>query len=166
MTLRGWSRNEWLGFLNGCGVSIGDGFMNVTVVMAGFAARLGAPNWVIGLLPAIAGGGWMLPQLLVAARVRGLPYKLPVYRSAAFVRAATYVAMVLIAAAFAMRPSRGRRIAAMVLGGFGAGLGLFFLRNLTQVLGEAGEVPPAFAAFTPPLVAALLALTVLLRMEE
>ena len=50
MTLRGWSRNEWLGFLNGCGVSIGDGFMNVTVVMAGFAARLGAPNWVIGRL--------------------------------------------------------------------------------------------------------------------
>ena len=54
----------------------------------------------------------------------------------------------------------------LVLTAFIAGVALFFLRNLTQVLGEAGEVPPAFAAFTPPLVAALLALTVLLRLEE
>ena len=97
-SLKGWNRNEWLGFLNGCGVSIGDGFMSVTVVMAGFAARLGAPNWVIGLLPAIAGGGWMLPQLLVAARVRPLAYKLPIYRSAAFVRTSMYIIMVLVTA--------------------------------------------------------------------
>ncbi|MFC5847778.1 MFS transporter [Deinococcus petrolearius] len=102
---RAWDRNERLGILNGWAVFTGDGFLNVSVVVSGFAARLGAPNWVIGLLPAIAGGGWMLPQLLVAARVRSAPYKLPVYRSAAFVRAATYVAMVLIAALLADRPS-------------------------------------------------------------
>jgi len=58
----------------------------VTVVVAGFASRLGASNAVIGLLPAIAQGGWMLPQILVASRVRALAYKLPVYRSAALVR--------------------------------------------------------------------------------
>ncbi|MFD1729992.1 hypothetical protein ACFSC4_00970 [Deinococcus malanensis] len=69
----GWNRNERLGILNGWAVFTGDGFMSVSVVVAGFAARLGAPNWVIGLLPAIAGGGWMLPQLLVAARVRPWP---------------------------------------------------------------------------------------------
>ena len=72
----------------------------------------------------------------------------------------------LIAAAFAMRPSRGRRIAAMVLGGFGAGLGLFFLRNLAQVLGETGQVPPAMAAFAPIAVAVMLALALLLKLEE
>ena len=70
---RTWTSNERLGILNGWAVFLGDGFLNVTVVVAGFAARLGAPNWVIGLLPGIAGGGWMLPQLLVAARVRGPP---------------------------------------------------------------------------------------------
>ena len=75
-------------------------------------------------------------------------------------------AMVLIAAAFAMRPTRGRRIAAMVLGGFGAGLALFFLRNLAQVLGETGQVPPVMAAFAPVAVAVMLALALLLKLEE
>ncbi|WP_288481733.1 MFS transporter [uncultured Deinococcus sp.] len=102
---RSWDRNERLGILNGWAVFAGDGFLNVSVVISGFAARLGAPNWVIGLLPAIAGGGWMLPQLLIAARVRSAPYKLPVYRSAAFIRAATYVSMVLIAAFLADQPA-------------------------------------------------------------
>lgn len=100
-----WNRNEWLGILNGWAVFMGDGFLSISVVTAGFVARLGAPNWVIGLLPAIAGGGWMLPQLLVAARVRALPYKLPVYQSAAFVRTSSYISMILIAALLADRPA-------------------------------------------------------------
>ncbi|MFK7600690.1 MFS transporter [Deinococcus sp. SM5_A1] len=100
-----WDRNEQLGILNGWGVFIGDGFLNVTVVVAGFASKLGAPNWVIGLLPAIAGGGWMLPQLLVAARVRSLPHKLPVYRSAAAIRTLSYLSMALIAAFLAGQPA-------------------------------------------------------------
>ena len=87
----GWDRNYRLGIWNGLLVSVGDGFLSVTVVLAGFASRLGASNAVIGLLPAIAMGGWMLPQILVAARVRALPYKLPVYRSAALIRALSYV---------------------------------------------------------------------------
>lgn len=78
--------------------------MSVSVVMAAFAARLGAPNWVIGLLPAIAGGGWMLPQLIVASRVRVRAYKLPVYRSAAFIRAAMYIVMVLVTAFLSNQP--------------------------------------------------------------
>jgi hypothetical protein len=100
-----WTPNERLGILNGWVVFVGDGFFSVSVVVAGFAARLGAPNFVIGLLPAIAGGGWMLPQLLVASRVRSLPYKLPVYRSAALVRMLTYLAMVVIAATLAGQPT-------------------------------------------------------------
>lgn len=99
------NRNERLGILNGWLVFLGDGFLSVSVVVAGFAARLGAPNAVIGLLPAIAGGGWMLPQLLVASRVRGLPHKLPVYRSAALVRMLTYLAMVVVAATLAGQPA-------------------------------------------------------------
>lgn len=100
-----WNRNEWLGILNGWAVFIGDGFMSSTVVIAGFATRLGAPNWMIGLLPGIAFGGWLLPQLFIASRVRGRPYKLPVYRSAALVRTATYIAMILITAFLADQPA-------------------------------------------------------------
>ena len=39
---RTWTSNERLGILNGWAVFLGDGFLNVTVVVAGFAARLGA----------------------------------------------------------------------------------------------------------------------------
>ncbi len=75
-------------------------------------------------------------------------------------------AMVMVAAAFTMRPMRGRRVGLLVLAAFAAGVGLFFLRNLAQVLGEAGQIPPTLAAVTPPLVAALLALALLLRLED
>ena len=50
--------------------------------------------------------------------------------------------------------------------GFGAGLALFFLRNLAQVLGETGQVPPVMAAFAPVAVAVMLALALLLKLEE
>ncbi|TSA87370.1 MFS transporter [Deinococcus detaillensis] len=92
------AQNYRWGIVNGFLASTGDGFFNASVVLAGFAARLGASNAVIGLLPAIAQGGWMLPQILVAAKVRALPYKLPVYRSSASVRIGSYLAMVLITA--------------------------------------------------------------------
>ncbi|ACO45636.1 MFS transporter [Deinococcus deserti] len=135
-----WNRNERLGILNGWAVFTGDGFMSVSVVVAGFAARLGAPNWVIGLLPAIAGGGWMLPQLLVAARVRPLPYKLPVYRSAALVRTVTYLAMVLVAAFLADTPTLclSLFVLAMLINALASGVsGLPFLEVVSKT------VPPA-----------------------
>ena len=132
-----------------------------------------------------------LPTELTAARIRdgfGAPDAIPVWQLPGFIRGLESAgfsamrhrvwlqmelarpflmgAMVLIAAAFAMRPTRGRRIAAMVLGGFGAGLALFFLRNLAQVLGETGQVPPVMAAFAPVAVAVMLALALLLKLEE
>ncbi|WP_169745416.1 MFS transporter [Deinococcus radiopugnans] len=132
-----WDRNERLGILNGWGVFIGDGFLNVTVVVSGFASRLGAPNWVIGLLPAIAGGGWMLPQLLVAARVRSLPHKLPVYRSAATVRTLTYLAMALIAAFLADQPALCLTlfVLAMLINSLASGVaGLPFLEVVSKIV--------------------------------
>ena len=119
---KAWDDNYRLGIWNGWLVAVGDGFLSVTVVLAGFAARLGASNVVIGLLPAIAQGGWMLPQILVAARVRALPYKLPIYRSAALVRTSSYVAMVLVAALLAGRPALCLTLFCLGDGGERAGL--------------------------------------------
>ncbi|PTA69857.1 MFS transporter [Deinococcus arcticus] len=132
-----WNRNERLGIANGWAVFLGDGFLSVSVVVTAFAAKLGAPNWVIGLLPAIAAGGWMLPQLLVAARVRALPYKLPVYRSAALVRTATYVAMVLTAALLSHQPALCLTlfILAMSLNALASGVsGLPFLEVVSKTV--------------------------------
>ncbi|SMB93047.1 MFS transporter [Deinococcus hopiensis] len=132
-----WNANERLGILNGWLVFLGDGFLNVSVVVAGFAARLDAPNAVIGLLPAIAGGGWMLPQLLVAARVRSLEYKLPVYRSAALVRTSAYLAMVLVAATLTAHPALCLTlfVLAMLINALASGVsGLPFLEVVSKTV--------------------------------
>ncbi|WP_103173134.1 LPS export ABC transporter permease LptG [Paracoccus sp. SY] len=75
-------------------------------------------------------------------------------------------AMVMIAAAFTMQHVRGRNTGGAVLLAFGAGIGLFFLRNLAQVLGDNGQVPPWLSGWTPPLVGGLLALTLILARED
>ena len=134
---RPWDRNYRLGVWNGWLATTGDGFLSVTVVVAGFAARLGASNAMIGLLPAIAQGGWMLPQMLVAARVRSNPYKLPTYRSAALVRTVSYLMMVLAAALLAGRPALCLLVftLAMIVNALASGVsGLPFLEVCSKII--------------------------------
>ena len=47
-----------------------------------------------------------------------------------------------------------------------AGFALFFLRNFAQVLGENGQIPVALAVWTPPVASMLLAVGVLLHLED
>ncbi len=75
-------------------------------------------------------------------------------------------AMVLIAAAFTIQHMRGRNTGIAVLLAFAGGIGLFFLRNMAQVLGDNGQVPPVLAAWAPPLAGALLALGLILHRED
>ena len=75
-------------------------------------------------------------------------------------------AMVLIAAAAAMRHARVARTGAMVLAALLGGFALFFLRNFAQVLGENGQIPIAIAAWSPPLAGLLLALGLILHLED
>jgi lipopolysaccharide export system permease protein len=75
-------------------------------------------------------------------------------------------AMVLVAAGFTMRHARFGRTGQMVLLAILCGFALFFLRNFGQVLGENGQIPVALAAWTPPLVAGLLSLGLLLHVED
>ncbi|WP_134681168.1 LPS export ABC transporter permease LptG [Paracoccus ravus] len=132
-----------------------------------------------------------LPTDLTAARIRdsfGRPEAIPVWQLPAFIRGLEragfsaqrhkvwlqmelalpllMAAMVAIAAAFTMRHLRGRKMGALVLGAFGCGVALFFLRNLAQVLGDNGQIPPFLAGWTPPIVALLFALGALLRLED
>ncbi|MFO1139487.1 MAG: LPS export ABC transporter permease LptG [Paracoccus sp. (in: a-proteobacteria)] len=132
-----------------------------------------------------------LPTDLTAARIRdsfGKPEAVPVWQLPAFIRGLEragfsaqrhkvwlqielaqpllLAAMVAIAAVFTMRHMRGRRTGIMVLCAFGCGIGLFFLRNLAQVLGDNGGIPPALAGWAPPIAALFLALGALLRLED
>lgn len=75
-------------------------------------------------------------------------------------------AMVLVAAGFTMRHARSGRTGLMVLFAILGGFSIFFLRNFAQVLGESGQIPVVMAAWAPPLAATLLAIGLLLHVED
>lgn len=77
-----------------------------------------------------------------------------------------YAAMVMLAAVFTMRHTRFGRTGIMVLMALGLGLGLFFLRNFAQVLGENGQIPVPLAAWSPPAIGILTALALMLHLED
>jgi lipopolysaccharide export system permease protein len=75
-------------------------------------------------------------------------------------------AMVLVAAGFTMRHVRFGKTGQMVLYAILSGFALFFLRNFAQALGESGQIPVPLAAWTPPAAAVMLALGLLLHLED
>ncbi|EAQ03473.1 permease, YjgP/YjgQ family protein [Pseudooceanicola batsensis HTCC2597] len=76
------------------------------------------------------------------------------------------VAMVLIAAAFTMRHVRFGKTGIAVLSAIMLGFALYYVRNFVQILGENGQIPVALAAWAPPVASVLLALGLLLHMED
>lgn len=75
-------------------------------------------------------------------------------------------AMVLLGAAFTMRHVRAGGTGVAVLSAVMLGFALFYIRNFAQILGENGQIPILLAAWAPPVASVLLALGVLLNMEE
>ncbi|MBL8834987.1 MAG: LPS export ABC transporter permease LptG [Alphaproteobacteria bacterium] len=76
------------------------------------------------------------------------------------------VAIVLVAATFSLRlPRRGG--AAIILGiGIGVGFAIFLVSNIVAAFGRGGIVPPALAAWAPPVIWSLLATASLLHLED
>jgi lipopolysaccharide export system permease protein len=79
---------------------------------------------------------------------------------------ALFTAMVLIGAAFALRPARFGQVGVMMLLAVLAGFSLYFLKDFAESLGASGAIPLIAAAWTPPLAAILLALGLLLHLED
>lgn len=76
------------------------------------------------------------------------------------------VALVLIGAGFTMRHSRLGRTGIAVLAAILLGFGLYYIRNFAQILGENGQIDPMLAAWVPPVASLLLALGLILHMED
>ena len=76
------------------------------------------------------------------------------------------MAMVLIGAGFTMRHTRFGRTGIMVLMALMVGLGLYFIRNFAQILGENGQIPIPLSAWAPPLAGILASLSLLLHLED
>jgi len=74
--------------------------------------------------------------------------------------------MVLIAAAFSMRPSRMGGTLSLVVFAIAAGFVLYMITQISSALGESGKAPLILAAWGPALIATLLAITGLLHLED
>jgi lipopolysaccharide export system permease protein len=79
---------------------------------------------------------------------------------------ALFAAMVLIGSAFALRPQRFGQTGVMILLAVLAGFALYFLKDFAESLGGRGQIPLIVAAWTPPVAAILLAIALLLHLED
>lgn len=110
---------------------------------------------------------WQLPEFIDGLERAGFSAaRHRVWLQTELARPFLMAAMIVIAAAFTMQHVRGRNTGGAVLLAFGAGIALFFLRNLAQVLGDNGQITPLMAGWTPPLVGALLAFALILKRED
>lgn len=99
-------RNYWLGVANGVLYGVGESLSSPGLVLALLVRQLGGSLALVGLLPALQSGGYLLPQLLVSGSIQAMPYKLWLYRRAAFGRVAIFILMlVVIFSAASLPPS-------------------------------------------------------------
>lgn len=112
-------------------------------------------------------GFWHLRSFIAdmeASGFSGLRHRL--FLQSELAKPALFAAMVLIGAAFALRPSRFGQTGAMVLLAILAGFSLYFLKDFAETLGARGQIPLLVAAWIPSVAAILLALGLLLHLED
>ncbi len=74
--------------------------------------------------------------------------------------------MALVAAGFSMRPSRKGGATRMLISGVGCGFALFMVSEVADQFGTSGAVPVVLAAWAPAVAGMLLALALLLHLED
>ncbi|WP_282025867.1 LPS export ABC transporter permease LptG [Limimaricola cinnabarinus] len=110
---------------------------------------------------------WKLPGFIERLKAAGFTARRhQVFLQTELAQPAFLTAMLLIGAGFTMRHQRGGRVGVMVLGAILLSFGVYFLRNFAQILGENGQIPPALAAWAPPVAAILSSLGLLLHLED
>ncbi|AHJ64099.1 putative membrane spanning protein [Granulibacter bethesdensis] len=74
--------------------------------------------------------------------------------------------MALVAAGFSMRPSRRGGVAKMIGSGVAAGFCLFVVSKVAEEFGQSGTVPVVLAAWAPSVAGLMLAVALLLHLED
>jgi lipopolysaccharide export system permease protein len=110
---------------------------------------------------------WDLPAYIARLETAGFSARRhSVWLHMEIARPLFLVGMLLIGASFTMRHVRfggtGQALIVSVVFGFG----LYYVRNFAQILGETGQIPILFAAYAPPLATILLAMGIILHMED
>ena len=74
--------------------------------------------------------------------------------------------MALVSAGFSMRPARRGGVSRMIGSGVAAGFALFTISKVAAQFGQSGALPPVMAAWAPAGAGLLLAITLLLHLED
>ncbi len=74
--------------------------------------------------------------------------------------------MTLVSAGFSMRPTRRGGVAQMIGSGVAAGFMLFVVSKVTEEFGQSGTLPAMLAAWAPALAGLMLAVALLLHLED
>lgn len=112
-------------------------------------------------------GFWDLPRFIQQMEDSGFSgVKHRLFLQTELAKPALYAAMVLIGAAFAMRPTRFGQTGVMILLAVLAGFALYFFKDFAESLGGQGDIPIVVAAWSPPFAAILLAISLLLHLED
>ncbi len=74
--------------------------------------------------------------------------------------------MALVSAGFSMRPTRRGGVAQMIGSGVAAGFLLFVVSKVTEEFGQSGALPAILAAWAPAVAGLLLAVSLLLHLED
>jgi lipopolysaccharide export system permease protein len=110
---------------------------------------------------------WDLPTFIAGLEEAGFSARSHiVWYNMELARPLFLVAMVLVGAAFTMRPTRLGRTGVSVLSAILLGFGLYYVRNFAQIMGDNGQLAPVIAAWVPPTASILLALGLVLHMED
>lgn len=110
---------------------------------------------------------WDLPDFIAQLEEAGFSARRhAVWLQMELARPLFLVAMVLLGAAFTMRPARSGRTGLAVLASVLLGFALYYIRNFAQILGENGQIPMIMAAWVPPGASVMLALGLILFMED
>jgi lipopolysaccharide export system permease protein len=110
---------------------------------------------------------WELPGFITTLRDAGYSaLRHRVYLQTLLTAPVLYMAMVLLAAVFALLPPRRRLVLRLTAGGILTGFLLYFAADVITALGISGRLPVWLAAWSPALAATFVSLTILLYRED
>ncbi|MDE1153199.1 MAG: LPS export ABC transporter permease LptG [Micavibrio sp.] len=110
---------------------------------------------------------WSLPDYIHIMEETGFPaVRLHIQLQALLAKPLLFMAMVLLAATFSLRPPRFGGAGAMIALGVAAGFFIFFMESMLNTFGISQKIPVYMAAWTPAIVSLLLGITALLHLED
>lgn len=110
---------------------------------------------------------WNIPEYVKIMEETGFPSaRLRIQFQELLAQPLLFAAMILLAAAFSLRPPRVGGTGLMIALGVGAGFLVFFMESMLGAFGASQKIPAYLAAWTPAVVSFLLGATALLHMED